>query len=96
MKGMCRVALMMGLVAFSAASAEAAELKGSGDEATHEVRVVNNFQSQVRVYAQDANGHLHLLGRVSRGKFKVLEVSSEITEMPIWPWKKGVKRFLRT
>ena len=81
MKGMYRVALMMGLVAFSAASAEAAEINGSGDEADHEVRVVNNFQSPVRVYVQDANGRLHLLGRVARGKFKVLEVSSEIAEM---------------
>ena len=81
MKGMCRVALMMGLVAFSAASVEAAQLKGPADDATHEVRVVNNYQSPVLVYVQDANGRLHLLGRVARGKFKVLEVSSEIADM---------------
>ena len=80
MKGMCRVALMMGMVAFSAVSAEAAELNGPGDEGAHEVRVVNNYQSPVRVYAQDANGRLHLLGRVARGQFKVLEVSEEIAE----------------
>ena len=80
MMGMYRVALLMGLVAFSAASAEAAELNGPGDDATHEIRVVNNYQSPVRVYVQDANGRLHLLGRVARGQFKVLEVSSEIAE----------------
>ncbi len=81
MKGMCRVALMMGMVAFSAASAEAAQLNGPGDDAGHEVRVVNNYQSPVRVYVQDANGRMHLIGRVARGKFKVLEVSAEIADM---------------
>lgn len=80
MKGMCRVALMMGMVAFSAASVEAAELNGPGDDTGHEVRVVNNYQSPVRVYVQDANGRMHLIGRVARGKFKVLEVSAEIAQ----------------
>lgn len=79
-KGMCRVALTMGMVAFSAASAEAAQLNGPGDDAGHEVRVVNNYHSPVRVYVQDANGRMHLIGRVARGKFKVLEVSAEIAE----------------
>ena len=80
MMGMYRVALLMGMVAFSAASAEAAQLNGPGDDTDHEIRVVNNFWSPVRVYVQDANGRLHLLGRVARGKFKVLEVSNEIAE----------------
>jgi hypothetical protein len=80
MKGMCRVALMMGMVAFSAASAEAVQVKGSWDDAGHEVRVVNNYPSPVRVYVQDANGRMHLLGRVARGKFKVLKVSAEIAQ----------------
>lgn len=79
-KGMCRVALTMGMVAFSAASAEAAQLNGPGDDTGHEVRVVNNYHSPVRVYVQDANGRMHLIGRVARGKFKVLEVSAEIAE----------------
>ena len=78
MKGICRVALMMGLGAFSVASAEAAQLDGPGDDATHEVRVVNNYQSPVRVYVQEASGRMHLLGRVARGQFKVLEVPSEM------------------
>ena len=81
MKRMCRVALMMGMVAFSAASAEAAQLNGLRDDASHEVRVVNNYHSQVRVYVQDVNGRMHLLGRVARGQFKVLEVSAEIADM---------------
>ena len=80
MKGICRVALMMGMVALSAPSAEAAQVKGSWDDAGHEVRVVNNYQSPVRVYVQDANGRMHLIGRVARGKFKVLEVSAEIAQ----------------
>ena len=81
MKGMCRVVLMMGMVAFSAASVEAAELNGPGDDTGHEVRVVNNYQSPVRVWVQDANGRMHLIGRVARGEFKVLEVSAEIADM---------------
>ena len=76
MKGICRVALVMGMVAFSAASAEAVQVKGSC-----EVRVVNNYQSPVRVYVQDVNGRMHLIGRVARGQFKVLEVSAEIADM---------------
>ena len=81
MKGICRVALVMGMVAFSAASAEAVQVKGSWDDAGHEVRVVNNYQSPVRVYVQDVNGRMHLIGRVARGEFKVLEVSAEIADM---------------
>jgi len=81
MKGICRVALVMGMVAFSAASAEAVQVKGSWDDAGHEVRVVNNYQSPVRVYVQDVNGRMHLIGRVARGQFKVLEVSAEIADM---------------
>ena len=80
-KGMYRVALMLGLVAFSATTVEAAEFTGSGDDTTHEVRVVNNYQNPVRVFAQDAEGRLHQLGRVARGEFKVLELSNEIAEM---------------
>jgi hypothetical protein len=80
MKGMYRVALMMGLVASSAASVEAAVIDGTPD-ATHEIRVVNNYVSPVRVYVQDAQGRLHQLGRVGRGRFKVLKVSNEIAEL---------------
>ena len=35
----------------------------------------------MRVYVQDVNGRMHLIGRVARGQFKVLEVSAEIADM---------------
>ena len=80
MKGTYRVALMLSMAAFSAASVEAAELNGPNDDATYEVRVVNNFVSSVRVYAQDSEGRLHSLGQVARGQVQSLEVSAEIAE----------------
>ena len=82
-KGLLRVALMMGSITLGTASVEAAEIHGPDDAATHEVRVVNNFRSPVRVFAEDAEGHLHDLGRVSRGQFKVLELSAEVADMGV-------------
>ena len=79
-KGMSRGAVMMGLLAFGVPAAEAAELNGPGDDTTYEVRVVNRYESSVRVYVEDASGRLHHLGLVSRGRFEVLEVSSKIAE----------------
>jgi hypothetical protein len=79
-RGMSRVAVMMGVLAFSALSAEASELNGPGDAAVYEVRVVNRYESSVRVYVEDESGRLHHLGFVSRGHFEVLEVSAEIVE----------------
>jgi hypothetical protein len=81
MKGMYRVALMLGMAVIGATSVSAAVVSGPDDDTTHEVRVVNNYQLPVMVYAQDAEGRLHNLGRVARGQFKVLELSSEVTEM---------------
>ena len=81
MKGMFRVALMTGLVTLGATSADAAEIGNPDTEETHEVRVVNNFHSPVRILAEDAEGRRHDLGRVARGSFKVLELSAEIAEM---------------
>ena len=81
MKGMYRVALILGLAVFSATSVSAAIVTGPDDATTHEIRVVNNYQLPVMVYAQDADGKLHNLGRVARGQFKVLELSNEVAEM---------------
>lgn len=74
MKGMQRVALMMGLVAMTAVSIEAAEVQGPGDEITTQVYVVNNYLTDVRVYAEDAHGKLHKLGRVARGGLQAFSV----------------------
>lgn len=80
MKGMYRVALMMGLVAVSAVSVEAAELQGPDAEITTEIYVVNNHLSDVRVFAEDAEGKLHNLGRVARGDLRHFDVPEELAD----------------
>jgi len=81
MKGTFRVALMLCMAVFGATSVSAAVVTGPDDAATHEIRVVNNYQLPVMVYVQDAEGALHNLGRVARGQFKVLELSNEVAAM---------------
>ena len=72
--------LMLGLVAWSAVSAEAAELRGPGDEVSNEIVVVNDYVGSVRVYVEDSEGSLHHLGRVGRGKVKRFEAPADILE----------------
>ena len=81
MKGTYRLALLMGLIAFGAASAEAAELAGPEDAPARAVRVINNYVTPVNVYVQDAEGRLHRLGGVARGQAKLLEISDEIAPL---------------
>ena len=78
MKGMYRVALMLGLVATSAVSIEAAEIQGPGDEITTEIYVVNNHLTDVRVYAEDSEGRLYSMGRVARGDLRTFDVPEEV------------------
>ena len=78
MKAMHRVALTLGLVAISAGSIEAAETYGPVDEITNEIYVMNNYLAPVRVYAEDASGKLHRLGRVARGHFETFEIPLEV------------------
>ena len=70
MKGIFGAAVMSCMVALSAASVDAAELKGPADEASNEIVVVNDYTSTVGVYVEDADGSVHRLGRVSRGQVK--------------------------
>ena len=70
--------LMLGLVAWSAVSVEAAELWGPGDEVSNEIIVVNDYVTSVRVYVEDSEGFLHRLGRVSRGKVQLFEAPADI------------------
>ena len=81
MKVTYRVALMLGLVAFSAASVEAAEIDAPSNDGARVVNIVNNFLSPVRVYAEDAKGRMHPLGNVAQGQFKTLEIPEQIVEM---------------
>ena len=78
MKGMYRVALMLGLVAATAVSVEAAEIQGPGDEITTEIFVVNNHLTDVRVFAEDSEGHLYSMGRVARGDLRTFDVPEDL------------------
>lgn len=78
MKRMYRVALTMGLLMASVASVEAATVQGSDEEMGPAVFVMNNHLETVRVYAEDAEGRLHPLGRVARGQLGTFEVPAEV------------------
>ena len=79
MKGLSRVAVMMGMIATSAAATEAAVIDRPTDESAIEIYVVNNHLVDVRVFAEDADGRLHNLGRVSRGDLAIIDVPDEVT-----------------
>ena len=79
MKGMTRVALMMALVAATAAPISASETSEPEVRKDTEIYVMNNHLSDVRVYAEDAEGRLHNLGRVARGKLRNLEVPADVS-----------------
>jgi hypothetical protein len=75
-KGTLSIALAACMVALNAGAAMAAEPPQG-----HEVRVVNRNARMVRVYVQDANGGLHMLGRVAASDFQILKVPAEVTAM---------------
>ena len=80
MKGMNRVALVLGLVACSAVSVEAGELSGPGDEVSSEIVVANDYRTHVLVYVEDSEGRQQLLGRVSSGRVKLFDAPTDMTE----------------
>ena len=76
-KGTLSVALAVCLAALNAGTAGAQTQ--SGAPADHELRVVNGYGTTVRVYVQDADGGLHMLGRVAAADFKILKVPAALT-----------------
>ena len=68
------------MVALSAGTARA-ETDSAAPANDHELRVVNHHATTVRVYVQDANGGLHLLGKVGASDFKVLKVPAGVTSL---------------
>jgi len=78
MKAAFRVALALSLVAVAATSVQAIEPTGPDDQDAKGVRVVNNYGDLVRVYAVDAGGHLHKLGRVASGQLVEFEIPEDI------------------
>lgn len=74
-------------LSFGAAPASAGVTSGQAADPTvassaaagHELRVVNNHMTSVRVFVTDAEGRLHHLGQVRRGQYKVLNLPADIT-----------------
>jgi hypothetical protein len=75
---MKRVFLTAAMIAMSATVAQAADTAGPADDQGPEIYVVNNHLVDVRVFAEDADGKLHKLGRVARGKLVSFEISEDI------------------
>ena len=73
-------AITMGLVALSAVSVEAAQLRDSGDKVTSDIVVVNDYSTSVRVYVEDSEGSVYRLGRVGRGKVGQFETPADVLE----------------
>lgn len=79
MRGLNRVALLLGLVAMTAAPLHAAPTWTSTDDPETEIFVINNHLVDVRVFAEDANGKLYKLGRVSRGELGTFDVPEAVS-----------------
>lgn len=70
-----RVALLLGLATLGGTSLEAAVTDGPPFSGIH---VMNNYRAMVRVYAEDAEGRLHRLGRVRQGELVEFEVPAHL------------------
>jgi len=106
MKGTLQLFTVAALVTLGANAAHAAEIAAPGStDDTHELRIMNNSTTPVRVYVQDAAGRLHRLARVARAETAIMEVPAEIaadgpfrvkvlSAAPAWsPWSsdKGIR-----
>ena len=79
MRGLSRMAFLMGLVAMTAAPLNAAQAGTTADETETEVFVINNHLVDVRVFAEDADGKLHKLGRVARGQLGTFDIPGTVS-----------------
>lgn len=77
MKGTLRILAATAVLALGVNTAEAAKTPAD----THEIRVINNHAVSVQVYLEDADGHLHDLGRVDDSEFRVLEIDAAIATL---------------
>jgi hypothetical protein len=95
MKGTFHAFAAAALLALGANTAQASE------DASHELRVINNSTTSVRVYVQDAHGVMHRLSRVAVSQTEIMEVPADIAadgpfrikvlpDAPAWsPWSSG-------
>ena len=72
MKGTLQLFAAAALIAFGADTAQASE------DASHELRIVNNSAVAVSVYVQDAAGRMHRLSRVASDRTVTMVVPADI------------------
>ena len=77
-----RVAMVLGLMTMSVTAVQAEELERPTDEITTQILVMNNYLSDVRIYIEDADGTLHSMGRLPRGRLADFTVPEELTDRP--------------
>ena len=80
MKRLFVATVLMGLVAFDAVSAEAAEPDGTPGRAGHQIVVVNESVTPVRVYVEDAHGRRYELGCLERGETKEFDAPAGVVD----------------
>lgn len=73
-------ATVLAMLAGATPELAAAQRSGEDPEGA-QIRVVNNFVSQVRVYAEDARGRLHPLGRVARGHLGAFSIPEDVARL---------------
>jgi hypothetical protein len=73
MKRIFGATVLMGLMTLGATSAEAADRAGPGDDAVHQIVVVNESVTPVRVYVEDGEGRRYELGSLERGQTRMFE-----------------------
>lgn len=77
-KGLCLVAMVSGLAVCAPAQLEATVADPAARD--DQVMVVNNHGWLVNVYAEDASGRMHKLGRVASGDARQFEIPPQIAE----------------
>jgi hypothetical protein len=68
------------MAAFGPSSAEGAELHDPGERVSHQIVVVNQSVTPVRVSVEDSNGHRYELGVLNRGETKMFEAPADVLE----------------
>lgn len=80
MKRFFAAAVLTGLVAFNAASVEAATPSQPTDAVTHQIVVVNGSVIPVHVFVEDAEGRRYELGRLERGETRMFEAPADVVQ----------------
>ncbi|GMR12699.1 MAG: hypothetical protein BMS9Abin29_0891 [Gemmatimonadota bacterium] len=73
------MAVLTAMVGVQTAQAEV-PITNDSDATSSTVRVLNNYRSAVRVFLEDAEGNIHLLGRVARRGLQTFEIPENLVQ----------------